>query len=268
MRSLSCRELHVLSPFLKIDLMKKIAFIILFLVSVTIAANAQFAFEGGLNMANMSLKVKGTSVGTGFKNAAAMGFVNDVEVGNHVYFQHGLLYEMMGCKLTDPKGEYTLHTIGFPLNLMYKSKNKCDKRFFIGAGLNLGYNISGSYSTEADEKKNIPSTSGTLKFGSDAPLKKVDLRTGLNFGYMLSRHFYFRVSYQFSIANLDKSESKDNVFKTSAIGIRLGYSLGRCRVISYATTFRRTENTHWRGMSKGVFSRNRKNGYKVHYKQP
>ena len=76
----------------KSHLMKRIAFIVLLLSSATIAANAQFAFEGGLNMANMSLKVKGTSIGTGFKNAAALGFVNDVELGEHVYFQHGLLY--------------------------------------------------------------------------------------------------------------------------------------------------------------------------------
>lgn len=248
--------------------MKRIAFIVLLLLAGKIAANAQFAFEGGLNMANMSLKVKGNSIGTGFKNAAALGFVNDVELGDHVYFQHGLLYELMGCKLTDPKGEYTINTLGFPLNLMYKTKNKCDKRFFVGAGIHLGYNISGSYSIEADEKKNIPHTTGTLEFGSGKLLKKVDFRTGLNFGYMLSRHFYFRVRYQFSLANLDKTESKDNVFKTSAISINLGYSLGRCRVISYASTFRRNENTHWRGMSKGVFSRNRKNGYRVYYKQP
>lgn len=248
--------------------MKKSGFVLLGVLMCAFAARAQFAIEGGINMANMAIKTNGNKLSTKFKNGAAIGCLLDMPLGDHVYFQSGALYEMMGCKISqDPiKGEYSLNTIGIPLNLIYKTGEKCTNRLFIGGGLHLGYNLSGSYSISGGGQ--YIDTSISLKFGSGEALKKLDVGMGVNFGYMLTRRFYFKLRYHFSMANLNKSENKDNSLRTSAIGLNIGILFGRCRAGNYAEGFYLREGTHWRGMSKGVYSRNRKNTYKRYYKSP
>ncbi|MCD6010364.1 MAG: hypothetical protein K0Q79_226 [Flavipsychrobacter sp.] len=248
--------------------MTKTVFALLVAILLGVVARAQFAIEGGVNMANMAIKANGNKLSSKFKNGAAGGCLLDMPLGDHVYFQSGALYEMMGCKINqDPiKGEYTLHTIGIPLNLIYKTGQKCTNRLFIGAGLHLGYNLSGSYTISGGGQ--YIDTSYDLKFGSGEALKKVDIGMGVNFGYMLTKRFYFRFRYHFSMANLNKSEDKDNSLRTSAIGLNLGFLFGRCRAGGYADGFYLREGTHWRGMSKGVYSRDRKHMYKRYYKSP
>lgn len=245
--------------------MKNICLIALLVFSAT-ATHAQFSLEGGINMANMAINVNGNKLNSSMKNGVATGFLIDMPLGTHVYFQSGMLYEMMGCKLKDPDGEYSLHQAGIPLNLVYKTGYRCQKRMFIGGGLHLGYNLAGSYNIAA--AKNINDTSVTLDFGSGAYLKRIDMGIGVNFGYMLTKRFYFRLRYHFSTALLNKSEDKDNGLKTSAIGLNLGFLFGRCSRGGIANAFYSNEGNHWRGMSKGVYSRNRKNGYRLYHKLP
>ncbi len=235
--------------------MKNIAITLLFILSLSPDAGAQFAFEGGINLANLSLKSAGNKVTTSFKTGAAFGFVIDMEIADNIYFQPGVFYLMNGCTLKDPKGSYNINTLTFPLNIEYKSGEKCSSRFFAGAGPYIGDNISGDYIIE--DNGIIPGTSGKLTIGSDknANLKALDLGIGANIGYQLKKRLYLRIRYQAGLVNLTPGGDNKNSMKTSSIGITLGCLFASCGSGRGGSSFRVHGGNHWKGMSKGKYSR-------------
>ena len=234
--------------------MKKIIIVILFIITAGKITYGQIAFESGLNMANLALKAGGTKVNTSFKPGFAFGVVADTRLSQHIYFQPGAFYEMTGCKTTtDPKGSYYLNTVNVPLNIEYKTGEKCGRRFFAGAGPYVSYNISGNYTTVAYD--NIPSTSTpiTIGTGNTSNIKAVDMGVGVNVGYILKNKLYARARYQQGLINLFPNGNSDNSIKSSEIGVTIGYIFGKCN--AYHVHYARSPGSHWRGMSKSKYSR-------------
>jgi len=235
--------------------MKSIGLTLLFIASITVAANAQVGLEMGLNMADLAIKSGGTSVATGFKPGFGMGTAADIGIGDgHLYFEPGLFFEMNGCKLTaGAGGNYSINTITIPVYLEYKSGEKCGKRFFFGAGPVIGNNMSGSYTINGSG--GVPDQSGSFTIGSNAgDLKALDIGLGVNAGYQFRNGLYFRLHYQMGFANILGGGDGNNSIKSSAFGLTMGYIFRRCRTISFHS-MGSERGDHWRGMSKGKYSR-------------
>ena len=238
--------------------MRNIGFTLSLIILTVATANAQIAIEGGLNMSNMSIKEADTKLATKFRTGGAVGIVGDLSFNEHVYFQPGLFYQTAGCVITGPpSGEYDLNTITIPLNIEYKAGEKCNSRFFAGAGPYVCKNLSGTFSR--DSYGPVPSSSGSLNIGTD--IKALDLGLGVNVGYQIKKHFYFRLHYQVGLTNLDASGDSKNSTKTSAIGFTMGFLFGGCR--NSGDSFFRNSPSHWRGIKKGKHSQKALNYHKA-----
>src|SRR4051812_986639 len=85
----------------------------------TTAATAQFAFEGGLNMAKLGITLGGHDFSTSFKRGAAIGILADLEMQNGFFLQPGLFLRTDGTTVTNPKGDYSITATDLQLNLEY-----------------------------------------------------------------------------------------------------------------------------------------------------
>lgn len=218
----------------------------LLLLFVSGTANAQFAIEGGLNMANMSIKQGDNKLKTAFNTGAAFGILDGINIDGHVYFEPGFFFATAGCKITGtPSGAYDLTTLTFPLNIQYKSGDKCGTRWLLGAGPYICKLMSGTYTLDAVYP--MPAVSGSLSIGTD--IKSVDYGIGVNAGYQLRQHFYLRAHYQMGLANLNPSNDSKNTIKTSALGVTIGYAFSGCR--SGGGRGHGRDYSHWRGIKKG-----------------
>jgi hypothetical protein len=237
--------------------MKKIYLALIIAFTATCPAHAQLAIEGGLNMANMAFKVPtGFALATTYKAGAAMGIAVDMLLVDHIYFQPGLFFEQAGATITSvPEGSYTINTVTIPLNVEYKTGEKCGARFFFGAGAYYAAYTGGSMHRDAFQ--NFPATDGNIQFGQ--AIKSADFGIGLNVGYQLKKHFYGRLHYQQGLTNLGMTN--DIKVTTSAIGATLGFLFGRCSGNRGNSAFGRSKGNHWRGMSKSRYSTRPKYGH-------
>lgn len=236
---------------------------LLFVTCLATKASAQFAFEGGLNNANLAIKANGTDINTTFRQSANFGVLADFSLGSHIYFEPGLFYKDGGCKIVDIRtGTYDITSTDVPLILEYKSGTKCRTRFLIGAGLNLSYYKNGGY--QLDPKGNFPDTAATLKIGSEREddLKKRGIGFTMNIGYVFTKHFYIRAHYLISATNIYSYGNDQNLLRPSAISVNIGYTFARCKRSDPKYIFDETKTNHWRGMSKGKYSWKPKYGYK------
>ena len=243
--------------------MKHICYTLLFIALATTTTSAQLAFEGGYNVANMSVKSEGAKFSTTAVKGVDIGIFTDisVDIKRHFYFQPGLVYESGGCVVTKPfTGNYDLNIADLHLNVEYKSGQKCGTRFILGGGPVIIYYNSGSYSLDSIAPKNKSVSThagGDLKIGSlpGDDIKKRGLGFGINVGVQLKRHTYFRAYLQQGISNVKAVGNPDNKVKTSAMGINIGYLIARCNKRKHVAVYEDAKPNHWRGMSKGVYSR-------------
>lgn len=238
--------------------MNKTSLLLLVLMVSVITAHAQFAFEGGVNMANIAVTSNGKSISTTYKPGPAMGIVAGLALNDaqHLYFEPGLFFVANGAKITSkPTGTYIINSVEIPLNLQYKWGEKCSSRFFIGAGPYITANMSGSYQFDADGP--VPAYSGTFVFSPDKDynLKKWEYGLGFNFGHLGKKHLFFRVHYQMSLTNLAPNGDDKNSFKQSAAGLTIGYAIRGCNRGNRSGAFGGRGNTHWRGLRKNKYSR-------------
>jgi hypothetical protein len=234
--------------------MRSFVFTLLFSAVLATAASAQFSVEGGVNFDNLAIKSAGTKVDTKMMTGGAFGLVQGVQLSDHIYFEPGLYYQSAGCNLKEPLiGGYSISTITIPLDIVYKSGDKCGNRFFAGAGPYIAKNLSGTFSMSVGGIEQ----SGSLKIGTgaDANFKGTDLGINLTTGYKLKKHFYIRLRYQMGLVDLLPNGNSDNSIKTSSINLTLGYTFGRCREQGIGNLFKSHNSTHWHGMSKAKWSR-------------
>jgi hypothetical protein len=234
-------------------------FIALMATTAPRECRAQVGAELGLNMANLAIKSDGNSVKTTFKPGFAIGIPAGITVTPHVYFEPGLFFEMTGAKLTaQPTGKYSINTVTVPINIEFKTGEKCGGRFFIGIGPYIGYNVGGSYTANAYGI--LAATSVTLKIGTanTDDLKALDAGAGINFGYQLKMRLYARAHYQMGFVDLNPAADGNNSLKTSAFGVTVGYMFGRCDPYSRVKGFGSGGGNHWRGMSKAKYSTKRR----------
>ena len=219
--------------------MKKICLLLLLLITLKSAVHAQIGFEGGINFANLSIKENGEKLATKYLIGAALGMFADIRLGDggHMYFEPGAYYHTNGAKVTGPPSwKYIIGAGSFPLDIEYKSGEKCGQRFFVGIGPYFGYNINNSSEIWGNYLENI------------------DFGLGLNLGFIGKKHLYIRGRYQFGLRNeLPNGDSKNSI-KQQYGCITLGYMIRGCRRSNgYGGSGGRSGN-HWRGLRHSRWS--------------
>lgn len=238
-------------------------FLILTLLSTAISSKAQIAFESGINQAKLALTTNSVSVTNSFKTGATIGMLADIPFDweHHLFFHLGAKYEMAGCKIkTKRTGEYFINTVDFPIHLLYKTGDKCGERFFVGAGPDLVRNLGGSYFLDAYNASRDTFVEFNVGRSIKDNLKKVGLAFGLNIGYMPKKHFYFQLRYLMGLSNLVPYGDKNNKIKSTTASFNMGYYISRCKQRKHSYSSGGIEPTHWRGLSKGVYSRRERLG--------
>jgi hypothetical protein len=215
--------------------MKKL-FLLLILAYPSIACFAQktiFGIEGGLNLAHQRLSVidAGTTVSEAGSTIPSfhVGFFADAQLGQNFNFIPELLFSGEGSdfKGTDFNGnaateKIRLYYIRVPLNFVYETKLKDDVKFFIGAGPDFGFGLSGKISVP-DSSINAFASDGFKRFDFGVNfLSGVETKSGLR----LSFNYYLGIA---SIVGSDVSQQSglDAKWYNRAIGFSVGYVLGK-----------------------------------------
>ena len=233
--------------------MKKLTLLLLLCGAFSGVVSAQVGFEAGLNMSTLSIASGGTKVPTKFRPGAAMGLFADMRLDRnaHVYFEPGAYYQNDGAGLKGtPSGKYIINTANFPLNIEYKSGDKCSRRFFVGIGPYIGANLNGSI--DYNSASGIPATSTELVIGTS--IKRIDYGLGLNVGYIGRKHLFVRAHYQMGLANEVPSGDAKNFLKESSGGLTIGYMIRGCRGGGWYGGSRSRGGNHWRGLKKNRWS--------------
>jgi len=191
------------------------------------SANAQISIapEFGLNFASLGILSSGKRLSTAYsssslKTGVGVGATINYDLNNDIYLESGLFYKMTGAKISqgDTNITYSVNTIEIPVNAAYKFAKKKDRNyFFVGIGIYLADNLSGKLNGSQSRSLNIGSTAGTDDF------KAIDLGAGLNIGRVVKYRYLLRLHSQFGFTNLYPGGNADNLIKTYAFGITVGY---------------------------------------------
>lgn len=181
-------------------------------------ANPHIGCEFGFNFPKGNL-YEMRVVKTYFSTGGRAGINLDFQLDKSISFEPGVAYVTNGFRTN--YSDYTLHTIQFPLDLVFKMGNETGKGFLIGFGPYVGYNIN----AQSDYNQRI---------------KNMDGGFDINVGYMFSDRVLFKFRSQFGVTNLmNEASSDDYTYSPSAhnlcFGLSVGYTFGRSNAKSVVT---------------------------------
>lgn len=167
--------------------------------------------EAGLNISNYSFSHPQRAYTSSPMPGVRLGVVADLALlGDRCYLQPGVMYVGNGATVNEPgytistRQSFRVHTIEVPFNLLYKFGNADRSRFFVGAGLYLGMNIS-------DEVFYI---------------SNYDMGAGLNAGFESGGGLFVRVTSQWGVL---RPKPSDISVGSSNYALTLGYFFKRNR---------------------------------------
>lgn len=227
----------------------------LFVVCAVSTVHAQFSFESGLNVSTLRIKVNDEKIPTKYILGGTFGIMGGIPLSDtrHVFLELGAMYQTNGAKInTKPDWDFILTGITFPINIEYKSGDKCSERFFVGAGPYIRTNLSGMAYT-FDRSGNLKTEYTNLVIGTD--IKQIDMGLGLNFGYLGKKHWYIRANYAYGFKNNLEKGNEKTYLKQSTGGLTIGYVFRGCRKARFSFGSRSRDRNHWRGIKKLHWSR-------------
>ena len=206
-----------------------------------VAAKGQISLEGGVNMANLAIKVNDEKLKTKFKALTIFGLVGDIKMSDHIYFEPSVFYKGDGCTLNDGGDgvPVIMNTTTVNFTVEYQSGTKCSSRFLFGAGPFLSFIHNSTYD-------------------GDAILKDKDFGLAANVGYRAGKHWYLRLTYSMGMVNLVDGGDDKNYIKTTGIALTAGFKMGGCRPRGYGTG-RSRDSHHWRGLRNNGSYRKERN---------
>lgn len=206
---------------------------ILVLSSILSFSQAIFGIEGGLNLAHQKLSISdgGATVSEAGSTIPSfhVGFFADSRVGQNFNFIPELLFSGEGSnfKGTDINGndeteKIRLYYVRLPLNFVYESRLKDGTKFFIGAGPDFGFGVSGKISTP-DSSMNAFVTDGFKRFDFGVNfLTGVEVRSGMRFSF----NYYLGIASVVS-GDVTQQTGLDTKWYNRVIGFTVGYVLGK-----------------------------------------
>jgi hypothetical protein len=211
--------------------MKKIIFIlsaVCFTVVTLKAQTTSFGFKAGVNANTFTLKsdaagneTRLTLTSPGFH----IGGLADIKFSPNFSLQPQLLFASKGGKLEQGGNEtkFNFYTIDVPLNLLYNSNG-----FFIGAGPNFSYGISGKGKASGQDEVDLFEEDA---LGVDQKFKRFEIGVNATMGYRFPGGFLLSTNFTPGL-----SDSFDDPNDTKATNSFWGFSIGYVFGSGKATT--------------------------------
>jgi len=228
--------------------MKIIQLLIVILLSAGISfAQLGYGVEGGIGMASMRFAPLLSPIHYTAGNASPIfsgkvGFLADVPMNKHIYFQSGLYFSRKGAVRSfsyyanDSFNESVNQTLNInyfdvPLTVMYKSGMLGKGRFTAGIGAVLSYIAGGKNKLHDHQVFNdtLSDTNDTYNISVGNTLKGFDIGVNLTAGYELPTGLFFRTYYVAGTKDIGPGTEID---KNRMWGISAGYIFGKGRNIN------------------------------------
>lgn len=188
---------------------------------VTLQATAQkvkFGARAGVNLASQSLSVGGEDFTS--KVGLTLGVVTEFSLGKSLSLQTGVGYSNRGAREAHMGhyDNYIINTLEVPVNVVYKFPSKSGG-FILGAGPNIGLNLSAKVKGHDEPEEEIKIGSGVDQ------LKALDF--GLNFvtGYEFNKKLFVQLNYNFGLTNLANISGFTQ--RGNQLGLTFGYFFGK-----------------------------------------
>jgi hypothetical protein len=224
-----------------------IAFTAAALISTAPAMAQKARLVGGLNLANVSVTDNGRVDDANMLTSFQLGVVGDFDLGGILFLQPGVLFTGKGTKSEsgDPssatyfKSTSNPRYIEIPVNLVFKTPQVKNTRFFVGAGPYLGIGVSGKNEVEGKYLGVGFKTDEDIEFSDDDPTT-LSYEEGAGFGIMKridygvnglagieGKSMVLSVNYGLGLAKLQSggNSSEDNNNKHRVLSFTLGFKL-------------------------------------------
>lgn len=207
--------------------MKKITTVILLLMAVLTmqAQSTNFGVKAGVNQNTFYLKEEGSS-GARYvlsKSGFHAGFIADLGFNEHFSIQPQLLFASKGGKINLGGGDtdFDFLTIDLPVNFLYNYNG-----FFIGAGPNLSYGLSGKEKISGSPDVDLyeDGVVGSGKF------KHLEIGANVLMGFRFPSGFMVSANYTPGLTDSfdEDAGSTDEIKSTNSfIGFSIGYMFGK-----------------------------------------
>ena len=230
--------------------MKRLLFSILFILSISLIANAQESgayLKLGVNFANVSTTSDGGVEDANILTSFHVGFMGDVPVGKFFSFQPGLYFTGKGSKLqsgnpTDAtyyRATSNPYYIEIPVNAVIKLPlGPASSAFFVGAGPYVAMGIAGKNKVDGKLLGVSYSSKENIEFSNDDPttmneeentgmgiMKRFDYGLNATAGFQLNRGV-ISINYGYGLAKLQSgSNNSDNNNKHRVLSLTVGFKL-------------------------------------------
>lgn len=199
--------------------MKKIVLLICTVAFLSVAnAQVKFGVRAGANLAGISTNDSELKDEAKTYTSFHFGVIMEHQLSKSFSFQPQLTYNRKGTKIKheDHEDARVFNSLDLTTNFLYKNKG-----FFVGAGPNFGYNLSG----KAESHENGTHEEADLIFGSGAgQFRRFDVGVNITAGYETKGGLLFSVNYLKGLSKLRNGLplTSDN-FRNNVLGISVGY---------------------------------------------
>ena len=194
---------------------KSFIFLLSVLISSATFAQVSLGVKAGYNAASVKSNDAEITADGQTLSGFHIGSVINVPFNKSVSFQSGLNLGTKGVNVAHQGhgDKYKFTAIDIPLNVVLKSK----KGFFIGTGLNLGYNLSGKLDAHDDPTENYD-----FEFGKDKKFTRTDLGVNFLVGYQTKSGIFVSANSLMSLTDIATSAVS---WKNNVISLSVGYTL-------------------------------------------
>ena len=194
---------------------KRFIFLLSVLISSATFAQVSLGVKAGYNAASVKSNDAEITADGQTLSGFHIGSVINVPFNKSVSFQSGLNLGTKGVNVAHQGhgDKYKFTAIDIPLNVVLKSK----KGFFIGTGLNLGYNLSGKLDAHDDPTENYD-----FEFGKDKKFTRTDLGVNFLVGYQTKSGIFVSANSLMSLTDIATSAVS---WKNNVISLSVGYTL-------------------------------------------
>ncbi|MFY8004217.1 MAG: porin family protein [Chitinophagaceae bacterium] len=196
--------------------MKKIVLLICTVAFLSVAnAQVKFGVRAGANLAGISTNDSELKDEAKTYTSFHFGVIMEHQLSKSFSFQPQVTFNKKGTKLAhgDHEDVMSFNSLDLTTNFLYKNKG-----FFVGAGPNFGYNLSGKVAAHHDGEHE----EDKIVFGSAAgEFRRFDVGVNVTAGYETKGGLLFSVNYLKGITNLSNISS--STFRNNVLGISVGY---------------------------------------------
>lgn len=197
---------------------------------ISCAAKAQIGIQAGATFYSLKASVDNISIKYDTKVGFTAGILYSIPIANNFSFTPALNFTQKGGKYNSQgiSDNITINYLEMPLNVLYHF-SKDGNGFFIGAGPDFGWGISGKEKSSLDSL----SDSHDIKFGKDGDLKPFEFSANILAGYKLSNGLFIAANYNPGISDIapDDPGVTGGKFHNNGFAIRIGYIFGSAKPI-------------------------------------